>query len=322
MEMSERSRLLEGIKPMKDIITIVVLNYNNAQDTLECVHSLKQNLPSDAMVEIVIVDNASTDDSYNEISQDLSGEVTLIRAKENAGYAAGNNIGIRYALKKGDGYICILNNDTIIDSDFLSPCIKALKKDRKVAFVSPSIIDYSSGKLQQTGMDIRLFRAKSIPLNRNMFPDECIGRHIRCDMVGGCCMIFHTTLVRKIGLIPEYYFMYFEETDWCWRAKKKNYDCMCVTDARIIHKGQSTVKEYHTLAFYLFERNRIVFAKHCMGRLQFLIFLGFDLVKSIYRGILDKQHLLKYVKWHMDGLLNRVDDTYFTIPGAVWRNHQ
>ena len=300
-------------------LTIIILNYNGTEDTLNCVQGLRNHLPQNSHCEIVVVDNASSEQNYKELKMSLDKDVTLIRSEVNAGFAAGNNIGINYALEKGDGYICLLNNDTIIESDFLTPCVEALNNDSKAAFVSPAIIDYHSGNYQNTGGNFLLMRAKVQFLNKNMKTGEIQQDNIICDMIAGCCMVFRTSLIKEIGLLPEYYFMYYEETEWCYRAKKRGLHCVSLTSASIIHKGKASIGGKSELTDYMLERNRIVFAKKCMRRLQFAAFLVFDFLRSIYRAIIEKEEISKYIKWHFDGVANKVNTAIFTIPNADWR---
>ena len=301
-------------------ITIIILNYNGADDTIQCVNSLLQHLPEDPAFEIVVVDNKSTDDSLSVIqSAFVHDEITVISSKENAGFAAGNNIGIRYALEKGEGFICLLNSDTVAVSDFLTPCINVLKEDRSAAFVSPGIVDHYSGKFQNTGLEISLMRTHASFINNDVTPDSSLPERINCDMVSGCCMVFHTSLIEKIGFLPEYYFMYFEETEWCWKAKKKRYHAVSLPGIGLLHKGRVSFTGKNELYDYLYERNRVVFAKRCMNRLQFIVFLFYDFLKCFYRAHKEKVPLRHFLHPHIDGLKNRVDPSIFTIPNAVWR---
>ena len=301
-------------------ITIIILNYNGADDTIECVHSLQRNLHNIDLLEIVVLDNASTDDSYIKISSTIGNAVTLIKNEGNAGYAAGNNIGIQYALTRGDGYICILNNDTIAVSDFLTPCIKALQDNPKAIITTPAIIDYKTGNYQNTGGKVSLIRAKTVFYNVEVSHDSNLPKQIECDTVQGSVMVFRSSTIDMLGLIPEYYFMYFEETEWCYRAKLKGYHCLSLTDVSILHKGWASMDGRSQVAQYIYERNRVVFAKQFLNPYMFLLFLAIDFFRSIFRSLLNKEPIWKYVKWHWDGVKNHINKELFSIPGAVWKN--
>lgn len=136
-----------------DKVCIVILNYNNYEDTIECVQSLRSAINSNEY-DIVIVDNNSVNDSVKELSRALS-PIKIITSLENRGYANGNNIGIKYAEDNGYDYICILNNDTLIEVDFLESCKRELEDNSSVAFVSPVLVEYKNNNLvQSTGGDI------------------------------------------------------------------------------------------------------------------------------------------------------------------------
>ena len=113
--------------------------------------------------------------------------------------------------------------------------------------------------------------------------------------------------------------MYFEETEWCWKAKQKGYCALSLPGTTILHKGRVSLSGNNELYVYMFERNRIIFARSCMKPIQYFIFIIYDSLKYTYRAYLDKVPLKQYMKPHLDGLFNRVDYSVFNIPNAVWK---
>lgn len=239
-------------------IGIVVLNYNGWKDTLNCIDSLKY-IESKGIIKIV-VDNASTDDSYIQLKANLPADVLLVQSGKNLGYAGGNNIGIKIALEKNCDYICILNNDTLAESDFLTPCVNELEKNADIGFIGPVILDYKNRTIQSSGANINSWTGANTCINAGK-KYEKMPAVINCDYVGGACLIFRSTIVDKIGLIPECYFLFFEETEWCLKAKKAGYSVICYMDSYILHKGAVSIRKIGGLNDYLYYRNLAAFIK-------------------------------------------------------------
>ena len=116
---------------------IVIVNYNGWRDTIECLKSIKKCEVGDIKCEIIIVDNGSIDKSVERLKQEKG--IILLESKENTGFTGGNNLGIKYSLKNGADFILLLNNDTIVDKDFLSNLLKAADIYDKVGIFSPKI---------------------------------------------------------------------------------------------------------------------------------------------------------------------------------------
>lgn len=236
---------------------IVILNYNGCDDTLECVRSLR-NISVEFIT--IVVDNNSTDDSYKRLMMELPSNVILIKNDRNLGYAGGNNIGIRKALELGCEYICILNNDTIVKMDFLVACLNELRQNKHIAFIGPAIKDYTTGRIQSAGAKINIY----FGTNTLMFNDykvDDLPNKIECDYVGGACIICRRDIISEIGLLPECYFLFYEETEWCYKAKKKGYLNICMGNNFVVHKGSVSIKKIGGLNEYLASRNLAAFIR-------------------------------------------------------------
>src|SRR3989339_346256 len=123
----------------KPLVYILILNWNGKEDTLECLSSLKKiDYPN---YKTIVIDNGSTDDSVKIINKKYP-KIKIIENKKNLGYAEGNNVGIRYALKNKADYVLILNNDTIVDKKFLTELVKVGESNEKVGIVGPNVYCY------------------------------------------------------------------------------------------------------------------------------------------------------------------------------------
>lgn len=287
-------------------IYIIILNYNNANDTIECINSIRiatKNCNSYAY-HIIIVDNASSDDSVMILQNFIGNDIELVVASQNLGYAAGNNIGIRHALRYDPDYLVILNNDTVIDRNTISCCIKALENDNNLGIAGPVILNYGTNIIQSSGADVDFYKLISIPCNADKvyYPKNTVEYH---DYVGGACLVFNAELIKKIGYLPEQYFLFWEETEWCILAQRSGKKVGCVYNASIQHKGSATIKRTNTKSDYYLERNRVIFSKRNSPSLYIKIISIIRLFASAFKnGIFKDKNYFNYLKYYIDGLFS------------------
>lgn len=245
---------------MNKRVFIIVVNYNNYNDTIECVESLKDIDYEN--YQIIIIDNGSQNDSYDELKKKLP-NCLIMRSDKNLGFAGGNNLGIKYALTNGADYILLLNNDTIVEKDFLTYMVKAAEEDEKIGIVGGKInyydkkdcIWFAGGKI-----DWLKFRVEHIgqrEIDRGQYDKRC-----EITFMTGCCMLIKRKVFEKVGLLPEEYFMYFEDVDFCVRASEAGFKIIYEPKAKIYHKvGFSSGGEESPFALRWNNRNRILFMK-------------------------------------------------------------
>lgn len=237
-------------------VEIVILNYNNWNDTLKCIKSsLKINYSN---YSIVLVDNASTDNSC-ELLIEAFPKLNIIKSTINGGYANGMNLGINYALKNGADYIVILNNDTIVTENFLNNLMITAYSKEKIGIVSPKVgyigqedTLYCGGgnfsKLKCTG--VAEYQGKSF--------EKYATENREINFAEGCCLLVKREVFEKVGLFEEKFFMYFEDVEFSERVTKY-FKIMFCSDAVIYHKsgaGKSWV-DYSPLYYYYYTRNRM-----------------------------------------------------------------
>ena len=296
---------------MSNSIYVIVLNYNGFSDTLECVTSLMKAIPPETLkYQVVVVDNHSTDNSYPMLQESLPASVILLDSKRNGGYAFGNNVGIRFALEHSADYVCILNNDTIITEDFLSPCVAELKNNHSIAFISPMLMNYYDDLVQNTGGTISILRGKSTEMNKNVSKDSIQKGLISCDIVYGAAMVFESRLIQAIGFLPENYFLFYEETEWCYKAKQAGMLNCINSKTKIIHKKSESLKAMSEMQKYLMERNRTLFVKRNGSPFEFVVFLLYDFGRTLYRALFHNISIMQYLKFHYDGIVERYDPCY------------
>jgi hypothetical protein len=251
-------------------IGTIVLNYNGWKDTLECIESLKRSQKYLKGIEIIVVDNNSTDESLSHLPK-IKG-ISLIRNKENLGYSGGNNIGIKYALKNQCDFILIINNDTYVDELFF-----------KNLFISQQIDDIVSPKIYfAPGFEFHKERYSKNELGKVIWYaggkidwKNILGVHIgvdevdsgqfdkinKTDFATGACMIIKSEVFEKVGYFDERYFLYLEDMDFCVRAKKEGLGISFMPKAVIWHKNASSSGGSGSrLQDYYITRNRLLFA--------------------------------------------------------------
>jgi GT2 family glycosyltransferase len=213
---------------------VIVLNWNGRQDTLECLASLSYVVQPPMC--LLVVDNGSNDGSQEAIRRKYP-NVIILETGSNLRYAGGNNAGIRFALEKGAEQIMLLNNDTTVDPAFLGTMSGTLQSSPDTGIVAPKIL-YSAdpGRLWYAGGEIS-FLTGTMRHRGIREPDD--GRfNIPCDTgyASGCCLLAKRSVVERIGLLDESYFMYSEDADWCMRARQAGFRVVYEPRARVWHK--------------------------------------------------------------------------------------
>lgn len=240
-------------------VAIVILNWNGVQHTLACLRSLKRiTYPN---YEIIVVDNASQGDDVAILRQASGGGIRIIENDRNYGFAGGANIGIRQALERGAEFVLLLNNDTMVDPAFLTELVQAFHRLPQAAAVCPKIYHWDRpGVIQSTGGRVSLWRGRARQVGRDE-PDQGQYDHpAERDYAEGACMLLSREALEQIGLLDEEYFAYWEEADWCARARGLGFRCYYVPTAVIWHRGveSSTASPRYR---YLFRRNAFLFLR-------------------------------------------------------------
>ncbi|MFH1876766.1 MAG: glycosyltransferase family 2 protein [Candidatus Omnitrophota bacterium] len=242
-------------------IFIVLLNWNGLRYTPACLTSIGAIDYSN--YEVIVVDNASTDGSSKVIKK-LFPEIVLIENHTNLGYAGGNNVGIRYALKSGADYIFILNNDTLVNREILSVLVAAALNEKNAGSLGCKIVYYEdSSRLQHAG---GIITDKSImhAFNRGEREQDC-GQYdtiAQVDYITGAAIFLSRSTIEKVGFFDERFFLYWEDTDFGLRIKNAGLRNIYVPAARVRHKvAASTDNAAHPGIYYYLSRNRLLFAK-------------------------------------------------------------
>ncbi|MBQ5951227.1 MAG: glycosyltransferase family 2 protein [Lachnospiraceae bacterium] len=294
---------------MENTLGIIILNYNGYADTVELIDSIKAHV-SGTPYEIIVVDNASKENDADLLEEKYGADIAVLRSPRNKGYAAGNNMGIRHAYERGLKYFCILNNDTVVAEDFFAAMMRYLDLHRDVAFVGPALVWPGGAVVQSTGSRIKRLKAMSYNLNAGAVYADLDKSEIPCDMLVGACMMFTRETLEQIGYLPEVYFLCFEETEWCLKAKDLGKKCVCLPEHYIFHKESVSMNKQSGLFGYLVVRNRVVFAKRTLPLPLFLVFLFYNTCRLILQSFVFKRNLKEQLRYQHDGLTGKIDKRF------------
>ncbi len=243
-------------------VVIIVLTFNSAQNIRECLASLAAlDYPN---FEIVVVDNGSTDDTVYR-ARTHAPAPTVIVNERNLGYAAGNNVGLQYALDHGAEFALVLNDDVMVAPDLLTHLVRVAQADPRAALVGPLVYHHSTPDvIQSAGGALGDWTFPHRGMNE---PDR--GQFQRVEPVvwlSGCAILARCRALKTIGLFDPDFFMYWEDVDWCLRARRSGYTVLLVPQAKVWHKGvQVTYAPSPRVAYYMARNELYLLAKHHAG---------------------------------------------------------
>lgn len=234
-------------------ITAVVLNFRRAADTIACVESIRRDAPGTG---VIVVDNASGDGSADRIASALPG-IVLIASPDNGGYAAGNNMGIRRALRDGADAVLVLNNDLILDPGCVAALTDALVRNPAWGIAAPLSLLAGAGDVVDffTG-EVLLDHAALHATGRDEPRDGRFTRPAETGYVTGSAMLIRREVFERTGLLDERYFLVWEDVDYSLRVRNAGY-VLGVDPAAIVRHARSASfgDEASPLQRYFFVRN-------------------------------------------------------------------
>lgn len=286
-------------------LSIITVNYNGFKDTCELIDSITF---TDDM-EVIVIDNASTEDEATLISQHYP-QIKTIRSNKNLGFAGGNNLGIKAAKGK---YIFLINNDTIFKDYNIQPLIDRLESSQTIGMICPKIrFAWGNNPIQFAGYT---------PLSKVTVRNHAIGYGEEdkgqydtphpTPYGHGAAMLIKREAIEKIGLMPECYFLYYEELDWSIMFTQAGYDIWYEPACTIYHKESQSTGQSSPLRTYYITRNRLLLVKRnwygIAKYLSIIYLIGIvalrdlckfamkgktDHIKAIYKGISDSSKFL------------------------------
>lgn len=262
---------------------IILVNYKQPELTTKCVESIRNSKTITPFV--VIVDNCSKDNSISILSKLVNDHTILLKSDENNGFAAGNNIGIKYAINNDADYIMLLNNDTEIDSYMINILLSHCNEQTAVSpkmyyYDEPDKIWFAGGKyLSKTSRFIHVGESE---LDNNNYKSLT-----KCDFLTGCCIMLSSETIKKTGYLDESYFMYMEDVDYSIRLKQNGIKLFMIPEAKLWHKvGSSSGGEKSVIAIYYGNRNRLYLLKKYHFSLYILYITFVSRILLFLKGLL------------------------------------
>jgi len=254
---------------------VIVLNYQNSDDTIECLESLYDQKKTN--YKIIVVDNNSKDESVTNIvswidqqstyrlyriyeegalADTIDSFFTIVKAKKNRGFGAGNNIGLRLAVKQKDcGLMFILNNDTVVEENLLYRAMLETRNHPKAGIFSVKVISYFDRKTVQFYNQLKLCVpiAKTVKKEAQLFNAG--------EFYSGSGFFVTPKFIEQVGYMDERYFLYYEELDWVEKAKKHSFEIVYLNDLVLYHKWNATTSKTSRLAAFCYTRSALLFTK-------------------------------------------------------------
>jgi GT2 family glycosyltransferase len=293
------------------LVVAVVLNWNAADETIECVNSLLNS--SYKNLQIVIVDNFSTDDSVKIIKETFLG-IKLICNNFNNGYAGGNNLGIKWALGINADYIFVLNNDVTVETSMIDVLVEKLEQNSNIGVITGKVFYKDNPKRIFSGYSKFIWWRCSGVNRGTMFSRFYLHNHEgKVNYISGVLFLAKSEVFKSLGLLDEKYFMYFEDLEFSFRVSRK-YSLYYTPNAIAFHKSGGGTKwsNYSDIYLYYQTRNRLVVFKNenKIFRLYVLLFTilitcakSFAILFSIFSGSKEINKRLKALwKGLIDGI--------------------
>ena len=277
------------------LISVITINYNGLKDTCELINTLP--LENDTL-EVIVVDNASQHDEASVIEQRYP-QVTVIRSDKNLGFAGGNNLGIQASHGK---YLFFINNDTIIDpkdkeqeDGFLLSLIRRLESSDAIGMVCPKLrFTWGDRPIQYAGytpLSPITMRNHSIgfgKLDRGQYDTPRLTPYAH-----GAAMLVKREVIERVGVMPECYFLYYEELDWSMMIRRAGYDIWFDPSFTVYHKESQATGQDSPLRTYYLTRNRLLFVSRNIPQperfLSYLYLIGLVAVKDCLKSLLRRR---------------------------------
>lgn len=251
------------------LVAIVILTWNQRDLTLDCLESLAaMEYPSERL-QLVVVDNGSGDDTVLAIRARFP-HITVLENGDNLGFAEGNNVGIRHALAGPAEHIMLLNNDTVVDQQMLNELLRVMKQYPDTGIVGPKMLYFDPPDLiWSAGNRIDWRMGGSVRLQAEELDTATDQSPQAVDFITACGILLRRQVIDQIGFLDWRFFIYYEETDWCVRARHVGWNIFYAPAARLWHKVSATMGTTSPATDYYMNRNVLLFLaknRHGIGR--------------------------------------------------------
>jgi GT2 family glycosyltransferase len=282
-------------------LSIITINYNGSENTLELIKSLKNQTDKD--FEVIVIDNASEEADFSALGESGGNNIFIIRNRENLGFSGGNNVGIKKAFETGSEWVILLNNDTWVKNDFIA-CLKPILSVRE-GIIGLAVDE--SGKTVNMGILEWLRPTLEHTYSQS---DESRGRYIN-----GAAMAISKGAFQKLGGFDEKYFLYFEDTDYSVRAKKAGINVSFLEEPEVHHLISATTKKLGSPMLLRYHYRNALYFNRKNGPFHIKLFVWFWSFWIIKKQIFKIMFRYKVEESH--AILNGVFDFYKDRMGKI-----
>ncbi len=274
--------------PKRVTVATVVLHYGSLADTRECLRSVMRGVDGSVAVLVVVNDGSS------EAARCLGSEfpsVEVLETAGNLGFAGGNNLGIRRALGSGAEQVVLLNNDTVVEPGFLEP-LRAVFADYPDAGMAAGPILYAAppNAIWSAGGSLGGWTALTHHALLGQ-PRSALFRDVRATgFVNGCCVMISRRCIERIGLMDERYFLYYEDVDWCVRARRAGFKVYFAPGPAVLHKVSAGTAGMRPLLRYYCDRNSFFYARRNMPWYAAPVYGPVFALRVLYRLVVAAGH--------------------------------
>ncbi len=255
----------------RSLVGIVTVTYKSGGVIDDFLKSIVQQTYVD--FNLYVVDNASSDDTLERVRGCSDPRIFIVPNQLNLGVAEGNNIGIRAALKDGCGFILLINNDTVFGSDLVSKLVEGIRQyDCDMAV--PKILFFDQPKrIWCAGGSLSRLRGSAINFGLNQEDNGGFDRARQVDYSPTCCMLVKREVFERVGMMDANYFVYFDDTDFCWRAHRAGIRLFYVPSVRLFHKVSGLTGSESDFTIRHLIRNHVYYLLKNSPRWQALFYL-------------------------------------------------
>lgn len=264
------------------VLSFITVNYNGYTDTCHLIRSLQEKVRS-VSYEIIVVDNASQADEAARLQQEFP-EIRAIRSETNKGFAGGNNLGILSAKGK---YLYFINNDTFMEKDDIGCLIQRLESSPKIGGASPKIrFAFPPRNIQFAGFTpLSYITLRNESIGCGQADDGTFDQPKPTPYLHGAAMLLKKEVLAKTGPMPEIYFLYYEELDWCTAITRAGYELWYEPRCTVFHKESQSTGQESPLRTYYMTRNRLLYAWRNCGFLEKWLSVGYQLLVAIPKNL-------------------------------------
>jgi hypothetical protein len=293
-------------------VSVIILNWNGLADTVECLRSLQEiTYPN---YNVIVVDNASGGDDVNTLKKTFGDYIEVIRNDRNYGFAAGNNVGIRYALDHGASYVFLLNNDTVVDPLFLGELIDVAEADTGIGIVCPMIYCYYQPDQVWFGgaskIDLWKGTCKEVQAHDS---DQPV---IESAFAAGTAMLIRREVLERIGPLDERFFFGVEDVDYSIHARREGFRIAVAARARILHKVSSSRGNVAGAGIGYHYRGWQIMRRKYLSTGGYVLSSFYALARATFSSFLLLLHYMRHADCH--GITTLLRKMAQSLKGTIW----